>query len=185
MTAVPQAYRLTYDDWLGLPDDGRLYEILEGEIFVSPPPSIAHQRVSRNIELRLAEHLRHSAAGEVLDAPVGVRLSSDTVVEPDLLVVLSAHADRIGTQAVEGPPDLVVEILSPGTAQRDLGRKRDLYQRHGVSEYWIVDIEARTVEVLTLSAGEYARAGLFGAGDRLRSPVLPGFELALDEVFQK
>ena len=183
MSAVPQAYRLGYADWLRLPDDGRLCELLEGELFLAPPPSIAHQRASRNVELRLAEHLRATGAGEVLYAPVGVRLSDDTVLEPDLVVVLREHADRVGTQAIEGPPDLVVEVLSPGTAQRDLGRKRELYERHGVPEYWIVDPEARTIEVLVLTAGAYRRAGLYGVGDHLRCTVLPSFELPVADAF--
>jgi Uma2 family endonuclease len=185
VSAIPQAYRLGYADWLRLPDDSRLCELLEGELLLAPPPSIAHQRASRNLELRLAEYLRRTGAGEVLDAPVGVRLAEDTVLEPDLVVVLSAHADRVGDQAIEGVPDLVVEVLSPGTAQRDLGRKRDLYERHGVPEYWIVDPEARTIEVLALASGLYDRAGLYGTGDVLRSAVLPAFELPVGEVFAR
>lgn len=119
----------------------------------------------------------------MLAAPVGVRLTDDTVLGPDLLLVLKAHADRFGELAIMGAPDLVVEILSPGTAQRDLGRKRELYERHGVQEYWIVDPESRAIEVLSLADGRYARTGLFRRNQRLSSPLLEGFSVDLAEVF--
>jgi Uma2 family endonuclease len=121
----------------------------------------------------------------VLYAPVGVRLSDDTVLEPDLLVVLTENASRIGEHVVDGPPDIVVEILSPGSARRDLGLKRTEYETAGVREYWIVDPETRSVEVLALeeSEGRYARAGLFRVEDSLSSSLLPGLSIALREIF--
>lgn len=176
-------YRMTYADWCRLPDDGRLYEILEGELYVSPPPSIDHQRAVRNLAFRLAEYLRRTGAGEVLFAPTGVKLSEDDVPEPDVVLVLREHAGRIGKQAIEGAPDLVVEILSPGTARRDVSTKRAIYQRHGVPEYWIVDPEGRAIEVLVLRAGRYERTGLYSTGETLRSPLLAGFEMEVAEVF--
>jgi len=179
---LPGPYRLTYGDWLKFPDDGRLYEIIEGELYMVPPPSITHQRVSRELEFRLLTFLRAAARGEVLDAPVGVRLSDEDVLEPDLVVVLAEHAGRIGTQVIDGPPDLVVEILSPGSAGRDLGRKRELYERAGVREYWIVDPQARGIEVLALEGGRYSRFGLFQRGEVLRSALLEGLEVPVDEV---
>lgn len=174
---------MTYRDWLAFPDDHQIREILEGEVFVSPPPSICHQSAVLAIASQLREHLRRTGAGRVFLAPTGVRLAESTVPEPDVLVVLRENADRIGEQFIDGPPDLVVEVLSPGTAQRDVGRKRDLYEAHGVREYWIVDTEARTVEVLQLRAGRYERAALHGAGDRLRSPLLGEFEMDVADAF--
>ena len=182
-TTLPHAYRVTYDDWLRTPDDGHRYEILGGEFYVSPPPNLLHQRISKNLFLKLSRHLEETATGEVFYAPVGVRLSDQDVVEPDLVVVLQENRHRIGTQAIEGPPDLVVEILSPGTAGRDLGPKRTLFERGGVPEYWIVDPEAATVEVLSLQDGTYRRLGLFGQGEQLRSWRLAGLEMAIAEVF--
>ncbi|MBC8131522.1 MAG: Uma2 family endonuclease [Deltaproteobacteria bacterium] len=185
MVASPlaAAYRLTYADWLGFPDDGRSYELIQGELIVTPSPSIGHQRVSREIEFRLLQHLRASGTGEVLDAPVGVRLSETDVLEPDLLVVLRQNAHRIGEQVVEGAPDLVVEILSPGSAVRDLGVKRRTYEGAGVAEYWIVDPVNRSIDVLALQSGSYVRHGLFGVADLLTSRVLPEFSLPVGEVF--
>ncbi len=183
LAELPGAYRLTYQDWLQTPDHGWLYEIVEGELVVSPPPAIRHQRVSRRIGFLLFTYLQERDLGEMLHAPVGVRLADDTVLEPDLIVVRPENAPRIAEHAIEGPPDLVVEILSPGTASRDLGRKRVLYEAHGVPEYWIVDPESRSVEVLALSAGRYARHGLFRMGTTLRSATFPDFALPLDGVF--
>jgi len=180
---LPAAYRLTYADWLRLPDDGRIYEIIDGELFVTPTPSIQHQRISRNVAMRLAAFLEGSGRGEMLYAPTGVRVSDDSVVEPDLLVVLDEHRDRIGEQVIDGPPDLVIEILSPGTARRDLVTKREIYSRAGVPEYWIVDSEAANVEVLVLERGAYSRAGLYRRAETLKSPLLPDFDLPLTEIF--
>ena len=182
---IPGVYRLTFADWLRFPDDGRLYEILEGELYVTPRPSVEHQRISRNIEFFLVSFLRRSSRGEVLDAPIGVRLSDEDVLEPDLVVVLREHANRIGTQVIEGVPDLIVEILSPGTARRDLGPKRDKYREAGVPEYWIVDPASATIDVQVLRDGAYVREALFRREETLRSPLLPGLEIALGEVFAK
>ena len=182
-TSPHAAYQLTYKDWLGFPDDGRAYELLEGELIVTPPPSIGHQRISRELEFRLLQHLRATGAGEVLDAPVGVRLSDTVVLEPDLLVVLREHASRIGAQVIEGAPDLVVEILSPGSAVRDLGVKRRAYEVGGVTEYWIVDPVNRSIEVLALEQGAYARHGIYAATDTLTSRLLGGFSMSVGDVF--
>ena len=168
---------MTFADWLELPDDGRQYEIIDGELFGSIRPGILHQRISRELGFLIFEYLRASGRGELLDAPVGVRLGDD-VLQPDLVVVLREHAGRIGVQVIEGAPDLVVEILSPGTAKRDLVAKRAVYQAAGVPEYWIVDAASRAIEVLVLEEGTYSPLGLFRRGDVLRSRTLP--DLAID-----
>jgi Uma2 family endonuclease len=182
--AVPSAYLLTYDDWLRLSDDdGRLYELIDGEFFLSPTPSIAHQRASRDLAFLLMEHLRRTGKGELLMAPTGVRLDERSVLEPDVLIVLRENAALVGTQVIDGPPDLVVEVLSPGTARRDLGIKREKYRSSGVPEYWIVDPANARVEVLVLENGDYVRLGLFTRDDKLRSRILVDLEIALSEVF--
>lgn len=180
---LPAVYRLTYADWIAFPNDSHRYEIIDGDLFVSPPPAIVHQRVSREIEFALLNFLKQNNLGEVLDAPVGVKLGDESILDPDLVVVLTQNAHRIGEQIILGPPDVVVEILSPGTARRDLGIKRDTYQAAGVPEYWIVDPESRSVEVLSLVDQRYERAGLFRENSTLVSALLQGFELPLEAVF--
>jgi Uma2 family endonuclease len=177
---LPGIYRLTYADWLRFPDDGRRYEILEGELYVTPPPNVEHQRISRNLLLVLS---RLSLDGEVLCAPLGVRLGDEDVFEPDLVVILREHSDRIGAQVIEGAPDIVIEILSPGSARRDLGPKREKYREAGVPEYWIVDPASSSVEVLALRDKAYVRHGVFKKSEILRSALLPELEVALAEVF--
>jgi Uma2 family endonuclease len=181
--AVPAAYRLNFADWLALPDDGRLYELIDGELLVTPTPSVRHQRIARNLTVRIQRHLEAGGRGEVLFAPMGVRFSDERVVEPDLVVVLTRHRHRIGEQHIEAPPDLVVEILSPGTAGRDLGPKRELYAAGGVPEYWIVDPAEERIEVLELVGEGYVTAGEYRRGDSLRSPLLPELEIVVDGVF--
>jgi Uma2 family endonuclease len=181
--SVPSQYLLRYDDWLELPHDGPLYELIDGELFVTPPPNIRHQRVSRDLEFLLMTYLRRSPKGELFDAPVGVRLDDRSVLEPDLVIVLREHAAVVGAQVIEGAPDLVIEVLSPGTASRDLGIKREKYRSKCIGEYWIVDPANARVEVLVLENERYVRFGLFTRGDALRSKVLADFELAVGEIF--
>jgi Uma2 family endonuclease len=180
---LPGPYRITYADWLRFPDDGKLWEIIEGEVFVSPPPTTRHQRVSARLYRLLVAHVEDGGLGEVLFAPVGVRLSDEDVLEPDIVVLLAEHVGRIEEQAIVGPPDMVVEILSAGTARRDLSKKRATYESAGVQEYWIVDPESVSIDLLVLDSGSYRRSGLFRKGDVLRSPLLPGLEIRIDGVF--
>ncbi|CAN5124455.1 Uma2 family endonuclease [soil metagenome] len=183
---LPAAYRLTYADWVEFPEDGPRYQIIDGELFGSLTPSIRHQDVSGNLYSYMRRHLKETNRGRIFYAPTRVRLSDERIVEPDLLVVLSEHSDLIGTQIIEGAPDLVVEILSPGTAGRDLVMKHELYERAGVAEYWIVDVEAGNIEVLALERGksDYARSGLLRRGETCGLPCLPELTIPLDEVFE-
>lgn len=176
-------YLLSAEDWLQFPDDGRFYEVVEGELYVSPPPTTEHQRIAGHLYTMLRRHLEATSQGEVLFAPVGVRLSEHDVVEPDLVVMRAEHAERVRDRWIEGPPDLVVEILSPGTAGRDLVLKRELYERAGVPEYWIVDPKSRSVEVLHLERGRYGRDRYANPSDLIRSRTLSGFQVSLEAIF--
>jgi Uma2 family endonuclease len=180
---VPASYRLTFEDWLRFPDDGKLYEVIGGELFVGPSPTWRHQLIGTELLFRLRTYLGPGSRGRVASAPAGVRLSDEDVVEPDLVVILEEHRERIDESSVAGTPDLVVEILSPGTAGRDLRVKRALYERSGIPEYWIVDPVAETIQVLALAEGSYREAGLYQRGDTLLSLLLPGLEIPLSEVF--
>ena len=175
--------RFNYDDYLLLPEDQR-YEILDGELFVVAAPNIRHQRISRRLELALVQHADRLGLGEILDAPCDVVLSAENVVQPDILFVRKERTGIIGTMNLQGAPDIIFEILSAATRSKDLEIKRNIYAGFGVQEYWIVDPETTTVEVLVWSDTGYTRAGLYGKPDHLSSPLLPDFDLPLLEVFQ-
>ncbi len=178
--------KLTYEDFLQLPDDGKRHEIIDGVHYVTASPLARHQLVLGNLHFLIKAHLREHDLGEVFLSPFDVVFSDFDVVEPDLLYVSRERWPVVTRANVQGSPDLVVEILSPGTRKRDLGIKRKLYERCEVSEYWIVDPEADAIEVLRRRAGgelervaELARA----AGDCLSTPLLPGLEMPLGEIF--
>jgi Uma2 family endonuclease len=174
--------KFTHADLLEMPDDGKRREIIEGELFVTPSPNLDHQRISRRLELAVANYLEAHPIGEIFDAPMDVILSDFDVLEPDLLIVLNEHREILKTW-VEGTPDLVVEILSPSTSQRDRGLKLKAYARHGVTEYWIVDPEQRAIEVYRLGRERYRLPQVSREGDSLISSMLPGFSLPLASVF--
>ncbi len=174
--------KFTYRDYLQLPDDKR-YELVEGELYLVPSPNLDHQRISRQLEMALWLQVSRRNLGEVFYAPCDVVLSEINVVQPDLLFV-SAQRRSILTKAnVRGAPDLVVEILSASTGQRDLGVKRTLYAKYGVSEYWIVDPEAKIIEVLVWTETGYRTETVTQKNGMLNSPLFPSLTLALAEIF--
>ncbi len=174
--------RLTYADYLKTPDDER-YELLNGELVMSPSPKELHQSISGVLYFMIVTFVRERSLGKVYFAPFDVVLSDTNVVQPDLLFVSNARASIITADNVQGAPDLVVEILSPATAERDRTIKLDLYAQHGVKEYWIVDPDARTIMVLVRGENGFEVAGIYGEGQTLRSPTLTGLSVALETIF--
>jgi Uma2 family endonuclease len=176
--------RLTYDDLESIPQEreGDRHELIDGELVVTPSPIPRHQIASANIVQALQGHVREGDLGLVLYAPTDVRLTPDNVLIPDILFVTRDRLHIIGPKAIDAPPDLVVEILPPGTRQRDLSTKSALYARFGVQEYWIVDPESRIVPVLSLVGDHYVPIPLADEV-AIESRVLPGLELTLASVF--
>ena len=174
--------KFTYQDYLLLPDDKR-YEILEGELYVVPSPNTYHQQISLRLASALYGHIRQQDLGEVFAAPYDILLSEVNVVQPDILFVSKERTGIIGENNTAGAPDLAVEILSKGTRSKDLRTKRKVYGKYGVHEYWIVDPEAKTVEVLMQSETGYMPAGLFPRTSILSSPLFPNLGLNLAEIF--
>ena len=173
---------VTYEDYHNLPDDQR-YEVIDGELIIAAAPSVIHQIIQDNIGLLLNLFIRARNLGRLFYTATDVYLSDTNVVQPDLLFVSRERAHILTYGVVNGAPDLVVEILSPSTAQRDRTQKRELYARFRVPEYWQADVETRSVAVLTLVGDDYEVAGEYGMGETLVSPLLPGFTLDIDDIF--
>ena len=177
---------LTIADWDAMPyRDGNRYEIIEGELFVSCSPGLTHDRVLTKLILLIGNFLEASPIGETA-VNVGVILSNVSGVIPDLLVFLNEQRDTIITNdRLTGPPALVIEILSPGAAniRRDRVNKLQLYDKHGVSEYWIVDPEQRAVEVYRPQQVSLDHVGTFMDHDDITSPLFPDFRLRSLDIF--
>jgi Uma2 family endonuclease len=174
--------RVSFADLERWPEDGRRYELYDGEVFQVPSPFPLHQMVSARLYLVLADYVR-AHGGLVLYAPLDIVLTEYDVVQPDLLLFTSERADLVNPSKVTRvPPDLAIEILSPSTAGNDRGRKMQLLARHGVREYWLVDPTAVRVEVYQLSGTQFALASAAAGDEPVQSPLLNGLSLAPTEL---
>lgn len=169
---------LTYEDYQRLPDDGRTYEIWEGELQMTPAPAPRHQDAVINLGSLLRQHVRSRGLGKIYIAPIDVVLDFTTVVQPDLLYLSAERLHLVTEKNIAGAPDLVVEVLSPGTAVRDRLEKAQLYARKGVPHLWILDPERRSLETYRLRGGEYALEGKSEGKAEFRPSLFP--ELAID-----
>ena len=179
--------KLTYDDLVGKPDDGLRRELIDGELYVTPSPSIRHQTIVLNIATLILGHVRRHGLGRVFVAPLDVLFSQIDVVEPDVLFVSRPREREVlAEKHLVGPPDLVVEVGSPGTRRTDERTKQRLYERFAVPEYWIVDPDLDAIKVFRLIEGRYQRVQELSleAADVLTSPLLPGLELPLPAIFE-
>lgn len=168
---------LTYDDYVTLPNDGRRYEIHDGELSVTPAPTFWHQEVVAALLGILRAHVLANDLGAVVPAPITVVLAETTIVEPDIVYIARERMGLVGARGtVDGAPTLAVEVLSPSTARSDRYTKKQLFERHGVPYYWIVDPEARAIEV------HCAEGGRYGVADRRTNdlsslPPFPGLTI--------
>ena len=172
-----------YGEYRDLPDDAPRYEIIEGVGYLTPSPGGRHQIVSANLQFHLHRFVRTNRLGRVFDAPFDVVFSERDVVQPDLLFVPSERRRIIRERGVFGPPDLVVEIVSPTNAQRDFQDKLKLYRCYGVREYWIVDIENRSVGLWVSGEGPLDTCRTVTGDNFVDSAVLAGFSIGLAEIF--
>ena len=188
MGASKSQVPFTYADYKSLPEAmDRRYELLDGELCLVPAPTTLHQFVSQNIEMLLVAYVRATRCGRVLDSPVDVVLGEgDTrdVLQPDIVFVSRERAGIVTLAEVAGAPDLVIEVLSPGTKVRDRGRKKTRYEQARVREYWIVDPDTETVDVFRLVPDGFAPAERYSSGSTIVCAVLPGFCIPVDEVFK-
>ena len=173
----------TYEDYAAMPEDGKRYQIVDGVLFMSPSPNRWHQETVGRIFRYLSAHIEDKGMGEVYIAPFDVELTPKTIIQPDVLVVLNTHLERISDQRIIGAPDLVVEVTSPGTAGFDRRQKQDAYALAGVPEYWIVEPASHSVEVLTIENNTYSSCGVFEGETALSSKVIPDFPVLIERFF--
>lgn len=175
----------TEDDYLDLEQksDNRMIELVDGFLEVLPMPDLFHQRIVRFLFKKLDDHVSASRLGEVVFAPMPVRLWKLQLREPDI-VYLKAERVKDSRKPPQGA-DLVMEIVSPGSEnrKRDLKEKRKVYAKAKISEYWIIDPEKATITVLTLTGSRYKEHGKFKSGDEATSSLLKGFAVEVSEVF--
>src|SRR3970040_2327208 len=188
MSATKSPIPFTYEDYKSLPEAmERRYELMDGELCMVPAPTTIHQNISQNIEFLLVQHVRATRCGRVLDAPVDVVLGEGSrrdVVQPDIVFVSRERTAIVTPAEIVGAPDLVVEILSPGTEDRDRGYKRTLYERSGVREYWIVNPDEASIEGYRLSPTGLEAPRRYVGGNLLASAAGPDFRLPVVEAFR-
>jgi Uma2 family endonuclease len=151
MATKPALRHWTYDEYARLPDDGKRYEVIAGDVYMSPSPHPRHQRALSRLNAALETFTQEHAIGDLYPAPTDVLLSEDDYLVPDMMFVRKERADIVTGRGIEGAPDLVIEVISPSSALRDRGLKRERYARFGVPLYWVVDVELRRVEVYRLA----------------------------------
>ena len=179
----PKQGSWTYDDYAALPNDGHHYEIVNGVLLMALAPGPDHQSIAVRLTYYLFAHVELDGRGRVFAGPIDVELGPKDVFQPDILVLLNAHLDRIAAKRIIGAPDLVVEVASPGTATFDRLTKYDVYARAGIAEYWIVKPVQRTVEVLVLQNREYRSLGIFQGHQILPSRIVPDLSVHVAQFF--
>jgi Uma2 family endonuclease len=167
-----------------MPEDGKRRELIDGDVFVTPAPAPWHQTVSRRLQLALMKSLEERGLAEIYNAPVDVIFDDVNVVEPDLVVVSASRSHIVTERAIEGVPDIVVEILSPSTAERDRYWKRQLYERFRVPEYWIVSPDPAWLEVHALGASGYEQRARYDRAGTLVCPLFADLAIPLEPVFR-
>lgn len=181
--AVLKKKKFTYQDYLNLPDEVR-YELIEGDLIITPSSNIKHQRISRKIEFLLERYVTENSLGEVFDAPCDVYLDDENVFQPDIFLISKERASIIGEKNIQGAPDLVIEILSEASTYRDLVQKKKLYAKFGVKEYWIVAPEDKLIEVYVLrEPGQYELRRTYYEEYVIESEIIKGLKFPLKDIF--
>jgi Uma2 family endonuclease len=176
--------KLTYEDYVLIPEDGQRHEILDGEHYVTPAPFIRHQLISSNLHSLLGPFIRKRRLGTLLAAPVDVILSPHDIAQPDLLFISNERAGIVTEKNVQGAPDLLVEILSKSTRRRDERLKLELYDRFGVLEYWMFDPDRKGARIYRRDDGRLRLVAELSAANVLSSPLLPGLKIPLAAIFK-
>jgi Uma2 family endonuclease len=173
----------TIKDYKLLPE-GAPYQLIEGELVMTPSPTTLHQIIAGNINEKIRAFVKAKGAGLVLFAPIDIYLDDENVFQPDIVFISKQKRDIIKDDGIQGAPDMVIEILSPSTAYYDLKKKYKIYEKFGVKEYWIVDPEMKGVELFSLTEqGKFLLSAAFSEKGIVKSGILNGFEMTLEEIF--
>jgi Uma2 family endonuclease len=175
--------RWTYQEYVELDDDKR-YEIIEGELLMSPAPNFQHQIISRDLGTILWGYVQQKDLGEVVFAPLDVILDEENVVEPDIVFIAKENLAIVHAKGIIGSPDVLIEILSPSSLYRDKYQKKELYERFKVKEYWIVDPANSTIEVFVLQETGYTLFSFAAEKGKIQSKVIEGFEVEIAEIMK-
>ena len=183
-TLLPEGpIRLTYDEYVELPEDGKIYEIIGGALHVNSVPNTRHQKISRKIQFQMMTQLEDKGLGEVFNAPTDLFLDKENIVQPDLIYISRERIEIIEHKYIKGIHDLVIEILSPGSRRRDILIKSSLYAGFGVPGYWLVDPDIDRIEAFCLEGKAYRPEAVFNGKDTLTYSRLPGFSMDLGVIF--
>lgn len=175
--------KYTYQDYLRTPEDKR-YELIGGELIMVPAPRPRHQRISGRLEFLLRSYIEKNNLGEIFDAPCDVVFDEENVLQPDILFISKERQEIVTEDNIKGAPNLVIEILSPSSAYFDLVKKKKIYARFGVKEFWVVDPEEKTIEIYLLEKDSYKLIQSLTGKDALTSEVFPGLSINLNELFK-
>jgi len=182
MPVVIEKKKYTYEDYLKTSDD-KQYELIDGELLMTPSPLPNHQRISRKLEFILEKFVTEINLGEIFDAPCDVYLDDENVIQPDILFISLDRLAIIGEKNIQGAPDLAVEIISENSAYKDMVQKKRLYARFGVKEYWVVIPDCEEIEIYILKDNTYRLYKSYNKSDNLESPLLKGLNIALKDIF--
>ncbi len=177
--------RLTVDDYLLMPDNGKSLQLIDGDFIMAPSPNLKHQEVSRNIQEQFSEFLKKDSIGKILNAPMDYYIDNYNVVQPDLIYISKKKYRILFEKGVRNTPDLLIEIISKKTESTDRDLKRDLYWRVGVKEYWIVDINEESIEVYKYKSEGYRLEKIYKKenNDKIMTELLKGLKIDLNKVF--
>ncbi len=180
---IPEKQSYTYKDYASLPE-GAPYQLIGGQLIMTPSPIPYHQKVSKKLEFMLYEYVElKNHLGEIFDSPIDVYLEEKETYQPDIIFISKERLEIIKEQKIEGAPDLVIEILSPSTAYYDLRHKKEIYAKHGVKEYWIVDPIEKNIEVYENKNREFIIIQIVRKKGKIRSTIISGFELEIETIF--
>jgi len=173
----------TYKDYLTLPEDNNLYEIIDGELYMTPAPTPLHQKVSHNLQRLLGNFVKQHDRGDIYPAPVDVVFDSSNIVQPDIIFISRENRSIVKEKNIQGAPDLVIEIVSPGTFQKDRVFKMKIYARYGVKNLWLIDPHNRTLEAFELDKETYRLVDALAGEEIFRPSLFPDLTIPLKEIW--